>query len=95
VLVLVVDSDSLPSQTAIQNLNLALEGTDYKRYTAVLERKYHSSVCISYQIDTFPTLLIYDDLGNVLHREDRVRYMGEDKFRSLLQAIDYYTENPL
>lgn len=93
-LVLLTD-DSLPAQTAIHNLNLALEGTDYKHYTAVLEQQYHNSVCVSYKVDTFPTLLIFDDRGNVLHREDRVRYMGEVKLRALLQAIDYFTKNPL
>lgn len=89
-IVLIVQSEDLQSQVALKNMDLALEGTDYRCYTAVLEGKYHPAICISYEINSFPTMLVMDDAGQVLHRELAVRNMSEEKIRSLLQHIASY-----
>lgn len=86
---LFVDSEHLPSQVALQNLDNALEGTNYRCYTAVLEKKYHPAVCISYGIDEFPTLLVLDVNAGVVHRELCVRNMHEETLLAMLQTIDY------
>jgi hypothetical protein len=75
---------------ALKNLDNSLEGTDYRCYSAVLEKKYHPAVCISYNVTEFPTLLVLDNSAQVLHRETLVRNMTEDKFRMLLQRIASY-----
>jgi hypothetical protein len=75
---------------ALKNLDHALEGTDYRCYTAVLEKQYHNAVCLSYNITEFPTLLVLDSAAMVLHKETTVRYMSEEKIRNLLQHIDSY-----
>lgn len=89
-IVLFVESSDLPSQVALKNLDNALEGTAYRCYSAVLEKKYHPAVCISYNVTEFPTLLVLDNSAQVLHRETVVRNMTEDKFRTLLQRIASY-----
>lgn len=89
-IVLFVESSDLPSQVALKNLDNALEGTDYRCYSAVLEKKYHPAVCISYNITEFPTLLVLDSSAQVLHHEKSVRNMTEEKFRVLLQHIAAY-----
>lgn len=89
-LVLFVDKEDLVSQVALKNLDLALEGTDYRCYTAVLEKQYHTAVCISYDITEFPTLLVLDNAGQVLHSDTRARNLHETYLRSLLHAIDSY-----
>ena len=94
-LALFVDSESFASQTAIHNLNLALEGTEYKYYTAVLEAKYHTALLTSYKIYEFPTVLLLDENSEILVRETRVRNMTEHVFRSMLQAIHHTVTNPL
>lgn len=67
-LVLFVDKEHLPSQVALKNLDHALEGTDNRCYTAVLEKEYHRAVCLSYNITEFPTLLVLDNAAMVLHK---------------------------
>lgn len=94
-LALIVDSESFPSQTALHNLNLALEGTEYKYYTAVLEAKYHSAILCSYKVYEYPTVLLLDENSSVLVRETRVRNMTEHVFRQMLQAIHHTVTNPL
>lgn len=89
-LVLFVDKEDLCSQVALQNLDNALEGTDYRLYTAVLEKEYHTAVCISYNITEFPTLLVLDSAAQVLLKETMVRKMHETYLRSLLHTIDSY-----
>ena len=83
------------SQVALKNLDNALEGTDYRCYTAVLEKQYHPAVTLSYGVDFFPTLLVLDSSAQVLHKETRVRYLGEEKFRALLQHIASYRTTDL
>lgn len=80
---------------ALKNLDHALEGTDNRCYTAVLEREYHRAVCLSYNITEFPTLLVLDNAATVLHRETTVRYMSEEKIRTLLQHIASYRTTDL
>lgn len=91
---LFVDKDQLPSQVALKNLDNALEGTHYRGYTAVLEKQYHPAVCISYEIEDFPTLLVLDANAAVVHRELCVRKMHEDRLRGMLQTIDYLRTFP-
>jgi hypothetical protein len=80
---------------ALKNLDHALEGTDNRCYTAVLEKEYHRAVCLSYNITEFPTLLVLDNAAMVLHKETTVRYMSEEKIRSLLQHIASYRTTDL
>lgn len=87
---LFVDKEDLASQTALHNLDLALEGAEDRCYIAVLEAQYHNAVCISYDITEFPTLLVLDSSAQVLYRENRVREMHEEKFRKILQVIRSY-----
>lgn len=94
-LALFVDSESLTSQTALHNLDLALEGTEYKYYTAVLEAKYHTALLTSYKIYEFPTVLLLDESSEIIVRETRVRNMTEHVFRQMLQAIHHTVTNPL
>lgn len=94
-LALFVDSESFTSQTAIHSLNLALEGTEYKYYTAVLEAKYHTALLTSYKIYEFPTVLLLDESSEIIVRETRVRNMTEHVFRSMLQSIHHTVANPL
>jgi hypothetical protein len=82
--------DTPENYVAQENLVHALEGTDYRCYTAVLERAYHNAVIVSYQVTEFPTLLILDSAAQVLYRETNVRRMNEESLRALLQTIDYY-----
>jgi hypothetical protein len=93
--VLFVDKEDLTSQVALKNLDHALEGTDNRCYTAVLEKQYHPAVCLSYQVDFFPTLLVLDSSAQVLYRETRVRHMSEEKLRSLLYHIASYRTTDL
>lgn len=92
-LVLFTENDHLPSQVALNNLESALDGTNYRCYTAVLERQYHKAVCISYSINEFPTLLVLDHQANVLRRETQVRKMHEEHLRALMQVIDFHRAN--
>ena len=94
-MVLFVDKENLDSQVALQNLDHALEGTEYRCYTAVLEKQYHNAVCLSYEITEFPTLLVLDSAAQVLLRETRVRNMHERQLRALLQTIDSYRTTDL
>ena len=91
---LFVDKEDLASQTALHNLDLALEGAEDRCYIAVLEAQYHKAVCLSYGITEFPTLLLLDSSAQVLYRENKVREMHEEKYRKILQVIrSYYTTN--
>ena len=90
-----MDKEDLISQVALKNLDHALEGTDYRCYTAVLEKQYHQAVTLSYGIDFFPTLLVLDSSAQVLHKETRVRHIGEEKLRCLLQLIASYRTTDL
>ena len=92
---LFIDRPVLTSQIALDNLDSALEGTDYRCYTAVLEKKYHPAICLSYGITSFPCLVVLDNATQVLYKEDRVRYLGEEKFRHLLQHIASYRTTDL
>lgn len=87
---LFVDKEDLASQTALHNLDLALEGSEDRCYVAVLESQYHNAVCISYDITEFPTLLVLDSSAQVLYRENKVRELHEEKFRKILQVIRSY-----
>ena len=91
---LFVDKEDLTSQTALHNLDLALEGTEDRCYTAVLEAQYHKAVCLSYGVTEFPTLLVLDSSAQVLYRENKVRELHEEKYRNILQVIrSHYTTN--
>lgn len=94
-IVLFVDKEDLASQIALKNLDLALEDSDYRCFIAVLEKQYHKAVCLSYDINEFPTLLVLDNMAQVLHRETRVRNMHESSIRALLQTISYYRSTNL
>ena len=91
---LFVDRGDLNSEVAIDNLSLALNDTDYRCWTAVLEAKYHHAVCISYQIKSFPTMLVLDEHADVLHRETKVRNMHWERISEILSAIDHHRNYP-
>lgn len=93
-LVLFVDPPGFPSELVKENLKLAMEGTDYAAYVAVLERKYHNALIVSFDIISYPTMLILDQYAQVIYREDMVRNLHEDRFRAILQTIHYNRKNP-
>lgn len=93
-LVLFVDPPGFTSELVKENLKLAMEGTEYAAYVAVLERKYHNALIVSFDIVSYPTMLILDQYAQVIYREDTVRNLHEDRFRAILQTIHHNRKNP-
>ena len=91
---LFVERGDLNSEVAIDNLSLALNDTDYRCWTAVLEGRYHQAVCISYKITSFPTMLVLDEHASALHRETKVRNMHWERIAEILSAIDHHRNYP-
>ena len=58
------------------------EGDNLGQFISVLKKENHTALVTAYELDTYPTLLLVDSLGN-----EQARVVGGKKVREILPGM--------
>lgn len=90
-IVLFKKEDCEPCAQALANLHKALNAhPDFHDYVAVLQKENHPALVVSYNLNLYPTAIIFDEDSEELARKVGVRYLSEDWW---VLALSYIHKN--